>query len=251
MRIAISTDGDFVSAHFGRCPSFTFLEIENGKLLKRWEVPNPGHQPGLIPQFLREQGAQCIVCGGIGPRAQEFMREFGIKVIAGVTASVRDVIEPLCAGTLEGGESSCDHGEGHVCEHHDRQEGNALPAAAGRGAGSAKGRELGSRLDPRFGRCAYFIFIEPEAGKVEALENPNAEAEEGAGIRSAQLMIDRKVKAVLTGNLGPNAFQALKAAGIAAYTGLDGSVEEVLQQYLAGQLVPGEAAGVAGHHGMK
>ncbi|MBA1336952.1 MAG: hypothetical protein HPY66_3388 [Firmicutes bacterium] len=58
MRIAISTDRRHVSPHFGRCPSFTLVDIENGKTLKRVEVENPGHSPGYIPQFLHEKGVK-------------------------------------------------------------------------------------------------------------------------------------------------------------------------------------------------
>ena len=66
MRVAISTEGEFVSMHFGRCPSFTLVDIDNGKVVKRTEVANPGHQPGAIPEFLHKKGAQCIIAGGMG-----------------------------------------------------------------------------------------------------------------------------------------------------------------------------------------
>lgn len=72
MRIAISTDGDFVSAHFGRCPSFTLVDIENGTMVHKETLDNPGHEPGFIPRFLHQKGAECIVCGGMGGRATGF-----------------------------------------------------------------------------------------------------------------------------------------------------------------------------------
>ena len=56
MKIAISTEGDFVSPHFGRCPSFTILEIEGNKLGKREIIDNPGLYPGFLPEFLKEKG---------------------------------------------------------------------------------------------------------------------------------------------------------------------------------------------------
>ena len=112
MRIAISTDGDFVSAHFGRCPSFTLVDIENGKVTKRTEIANPGHQPGAIPQFLHKKGVNCIVAGGMGMRATQFFEEYGIKTIMGVSGKIEEVIEKLQKGTLEGGESLCKPGSG-------------------------------------------------------------------------------------------------------------------------------------------
>ena len=112
MRIAISTDGDSVSAHFGRCPSFTIVDIEGGKVTKREEVPNPGHQPGAIPEFLHKHGAGCIIAGGMGMRATSFFEEYGIKTIVGVGGKIDEVIELLKKGTLEGGESLCRPGAG-------------------------------------------------------------------------------------------------------------------------------------------
>ena len=112
MRIAISTDGDFVSAHFGRCPSFTIVDIQDGKLTKKEIVDNPGHQPGFIPQFLHEKGVSCIIAGGMGMRATGFFNEFGIQAIVGISGKISEVIEKLLKGTLEGGESLCSPGVG-------------------------------------------------------------------------------------------------------------------------------------------
>jgi len=112
MRVAISTDGDFVSAHFGRCPSFTIVDIKNDKVTKREVVDNPGHQPGFIPQFLHEKGVKCIIAGGMGMRATGFFNEFGIQAIVGVSGNIDEVIEKLQKGTLEGGESLCKPGSG-------------------------------------------------------------------------------------------------------------------------------------------
>lgn len=112
MRIAISTDGRYVSPHFGRCPSFTLVDIENGKMVKKVEVENPGHEPGYIPQFLHQKGVKRIVCGGMGARAQGFFEEMGIETIVGIDGSIDGVVEKLKKGVLEGGESLCAPGAG-------------------------------------------------------------------------------------------------------------------------------------------
>jgi predicted Fe-Mo cluster-binding NifX family protein len=126
MRIAISTDGSNVSAHFGRCPSFTIVDIENNKITGKEVVDNPGHQPGFIPQFLHEQGVNCIIAGGMGMRATGFFNELGIQVILGISGQIDEVIEKLLKGTLEGGESLCTPGDGKgygvektLCDHPD------------------------------------------------------------------------------------------------------------------------------------
>lgn len=112
MKIAISTDGDYVSAHFGRCPAFTLVDIENGTTLHKEVLANPGHEPGFIPRFLHERGAKCIVCGGIGGRATGFFDELGIEMIIGVSGKVNDVISKLEKGSLQGGASLCQPGAG-------------------------------------------------------------------------------------------------------------------------------------------
>jgi len=129
MRIAISTEGDCVSAHFGRCPSFTLVDIEKGKVIKKTEVANPGHQPGAIPQFLHQKGAQCIVAGGMGMRATSFFQEYGIETIVGVSGKIDTVIEQLANGILKGGESLCKPGAGkgyglekQECDHPHKED---------------------------------------------------------------------------------------------------------------------------------
>jgi predicted Fe-Mo cluster-binding NifX family protein len=103
MRVAISTDGKYVSPHFGRCESYTFVDIEQGNIIKRTIVENPGHSPGFIPKFLGEKGAKHIICGGIGARAQGFFEELGIEMITGIEGKIDEVIEKLAEGTLKGG----------------------------------------------------------------------------------------------------------------------------------------------------
>ena len=112
MRVAISTDGDFVSPHFGRCPHFTLVDIDNSKVVKKEVVANPGHTPGFIPQFLHEKGVEAIIAGGMGMRASGFFDELGIKPIVGVSGAIDEVIEQLIQGTLRGGESLCQPGSG-------------------------------------------------------------------------------------------------------------------------------------------
>ncbi|MFX1314824.1 MAG: NifB/NifX family molybdenum-iron cluster-binding protein [Promethearchaeota archaeon] len=112
MRIAISTDGDEVSPHFGRAPQFTIITIENNELIEKQVLSNPGHSVGSIPHFINEHGAKCMITGGMGHRAIQFFNQYGIEVIMGVTGKIHDVIEKILNGTLEGGESLCAPGGG-------------------------------------------------------------------------------------------------------------------------------------------
>ena len=129
MRAAIATDGGFVSAHFGRCPEFTLVDLENGEIVKKETVSNPGHQPGFIPKFLAEKGVHCIIAGGMGNNAQALFGGFGIKVIVGVSGKIDDVLEDLKSNALVSGNSLCQPGSGkgygldkNQCSHpHGRQ----------------------------------------------------------------------------------------------------------------------------------
>ena len=129
LKIAISTDGDFVSAHFGRCPEFTVLDIKEGKIEEKERIPNPGHHPGYIPQFLHQRGVNCIISGGMGARAAGFFNELNMRTVVGVTGRVDEVVAKLLAGALEGGESLCKPGGGRgygldktVCDHPEPEE---------------------------------------------------------------------------------------------------------------------------------
>lgn len=115
---------------------------------------------------------------------------------------------------------------------------------------SAAGTELSSPVDPRFGRCRYFLFYDTETRRSEALPNAAGQAGGGAGVQAAQQVANKEARVVLTGNVGPNAHQALSAAEISVYTGLSGSVQEAIDRYLSGSLSAAGGPSVAPHHGM-
>lgn len=112
MKVAISTDNGYVSAHFGRCPEFTILEIEDGKVTKRETIPNPGHHPGFLPGSFERQGVEAVIAGGGGQRAQMLFTEKNIQFILGITGTIEETVDKLCKGELKGGESLCKPGAG-------------------------------------------------------------------------------------------------------------------------------------------
>jgi predicted Fe-Mo cluster-binding NifX family protein len=115
---------------------------------------------------------------------------------------------------------------------------------------TSEGKTLDSKIDPRFGRCQYFIIADTDTLEFEAIQNPNIEAMGGAGIQSAQLVASKQVKAVLTGNVGPNAFQTLNAAGIDIYTQVNGSIKEAIEAYKSGKLKKTKSPSVGSKFGM-
>lgn len=115
---------------------------------------------------------------------------------------------------------------------------------------TSSGPELSAPIDPRFGRCPYFIFIDPDTMKFEAFENPNQASPSGAGIQAAQFIAKKGAKALLTGSCGPNAFQTLQAAGVDVIIGVSETVENAVKQYISGRFQATPQANVPSHFGM-
>ncbi|MFA5100506.1 MAG: NifB/NifX family molybdenum-iron cluster-binding protein [Candidatus Omnitrophota bacterium] len=115
---------------------------------------------------------------------------------------------------------------------------------------TSQGKTLDSEVDSRFGRCKNFIIVDTETDAFEVLENAHATFQGGAGIQSAQFVASKGVKAILTGNVGPNAFQTLNAAGIEIYVGVSGIVSEAVKQYKTGKLTAAKDSSVGSKFGM-
>lgn len=231
MKIAISTEGRSVSAHFGRCPSYTIADVENGKIVHVEEIPNPGHQPGFLPRFLAQKGVNVIIAGGMGPRAQALFAQNSITTITGIQGEVRSILDQYISGQLQAGQDLCEH-PNETCADEPAVQRKALTSGT-RICVTAQGPTLQDKIDQRFGRAAYFLFIDPETGAVETVENTNVNAAHGAGIQSAQLVANKKTGLLITGQVGPKAMQVLNGAGIQIYTQEEGTVEEALTKIVS------------------
>lgn len=109
MRVAIATDGNAVAPHFGRCQAYTVADIEDGEMVGKIMVDNPGHEPGFLPLFLAQRGVDCIIAGGMGPRAQSLFAEQNIYVITGISGPVDRVLEDFINDNLQPGMNVCEH----------------------------------------------------------------------------------------------------------------------------------------------
>jgi predicted Fe-Mo cluster-binding NifX family protein len=113
---------------------------------------------------------------------------------------------------------------------------------------TAQGPDWTSQVDPRFGRAKYFLVVDVDSGELTAHDNAqNLNAVQGAGIQAGRTVANLGVEAVLTGNVGPKAFAALQAAGIAIYSGAAGTVQQAVEQFKAGRLQATDRANVEGH----
>ena len=112
MKIAIPTADGKLSMHFGHCDQFTVIEVDDQTktILKTDSVTPPPHEPGVLPAWLHEQGADVIIAGGMGQRAQSLFTEHGISVLVGAPAQAPEaLVTAYLAGSLQAGVNACDH----------------------------------------------------------------------------------------------------------------------------------------------
>jgi predicted Fe-Mo cluster-binding NifX family protein len=118
-KVAISTEGTQVAFHFGRCPEYTILDIEDGKVTKRETIQTPGHQPNFLPGHLADMGVNTVITGGMGRRAQPLFAQHNIEVVLGAAGRpIEEVIDEVLSGELAGGENPCEReGKGTGLDH--------------------------------------------------------------------------------------------------------------------------------------
>lgn len=114
MKIAVASERDMVTGHFGHCENFNIFEEKNNNIVKSESIPNPGHRPGFLPEFLNDLGVNVIISGGMGGGAVEIFNEKGIEVITGATGKAREAAELYLKGKLKSTGSVC-----HEHQHHD------------------------------------------------------------------------------------------------------------------------------------
>ena len=115
---------------------------------------------------------------------------------------------------------------------------------------SSCGIFLDSPIDPRFGRCDYFVIVDTNDMSLEAIDNGNKYLSQGSGVKSAELIASKGARVVITGHVGPNAIRALSAAGVEVVLCQSDSIEEAVEKYQKGRLKSVNGANVRDHYGM-
>ena len=113
MKIAVAAMGDKIAQHFGHCENYMIYDTEDGKIVAEKSVPNPGHKPGFLPNFLGDMGVEVIIAGGMGGGAVEIFNERNIEVILGATGNTRENTESYLRGELKS--------TGSVCHEHEHE----------------------------------------------------------------------------------------------------------------------------------
>lgn len=114
MKIAVASENEMVTGHFGHCSHFQLFDVEEGKITKSEAIANPGHRPGFLPNYLHDLGVNVIISGGMGGGAVDIFNSHGIEVILGASGEAKKAAERYLNGELESTGSIC-----HEHQHHD------------------------------------------------------------------------------------------------------------------------------------
>jgi len=126
MKIAISTEDkngldSRISHHFGRCPCYVFVDVQDQQVQAVFTLDNPfaqQHQPGMVPGFIQSQGAEVMLSGGMGRRAISFFEQYGIQAVTGANGTVQSALEAYFNGQLSAAEPCRESVEHHEHGHH-------------------------------------------------------------------------------------------------------------------------------------
>ena len=198
-------------------------------------------------------GVHTIICGAVSRPLEMALQAEGVRVVGFVCGPVDEVMHAYV--------------EGRVADESFLMPGCCRNAQPFRGGHGRKGMQfrpmkggpmkiavssiegtLEGRVDERFGRCRKLVICDPEAKTVEVLDNnSNMGLAQGAGIQTAQNVVNAGAKAVISGHFGPKAFQVLGSAGIEAYSAMNMTVKEALAQFQEGKLTKLTGADVSSH----
>lgn len=117
LRIAVASEREQVTEHFGHCVNFNLFDVENDEIIRQQSIPNPGHRPGFLPNFLNDQGVNVIISGGMGGGAIDIFNDKNIEVVVGARGDARAATEAWIRGGLKSNGSVC-----HELMHHGECE---------------------------------------------------------------------------------------------------------------------------------
>lgn len=113
MKIAVASEGNKVTGHFGHCENFNVFQVTNNEIVSSESVANPGHKPGFLPNFLNDLGVNVIISGGIGGGAVVIFNEKNIEVVSGATGDAEVAAKMYLNGELIS--------TGSICNEHQHE----------------------------------------------------------------------------------------------------------------------------------
>jgi predicted Fe-Mo cluster-binding NifX family protein len=119
MKIAVTTDGNQIFQHFGKCPTFTVFTVENGAIQGKTAMDASQNGHSALTGFLKSSGVDTVICGGIGDGARQMLSSAGIELISGVEGNIENAVTAYLSGNLSDLGGACnhkEHGHDHVCD---------------------------------------------------------------------------------------------------------------------------------------
>ncbi len=246
-----------VAPLFDTATDVALYSVHDGKISheEEREVNNPS--PAAWCLWLEERGVTHVICSAISRPFSSRIHEKGIELIPGIRGECGEVIRawlrndltvqgylmPGCRWRRHFRDGTCPRYREILSIYEKNQEVDPMKIAI-----STEGNELSSPVDARFGRARGFIIYDIETGDFVYKENSqNLNAPQGAGIQSAKNVIDAGAGALISGHVGPKAFTTLNSAGVKIYTGISGTVADVIEKYKSGDLSAAAGADVEGH----
>ncbi|WP_282038309.1 NifB/NifX family molybdenum-iron cluster-binding protein [Saccharicrinis aurantiacus] len=119
-KIAIPiNEAGVLDAHFGHCKFFAFITVKNGNIKSEDKLVPPPHEPGVLPQWIAENGASDVICGGMGRKAIDILNNKQVNVFVGAPQEdTKTLVESFLNNTLTFTANYCNHKEGHTCDSH-------------------------------------------------------------------------------------------------------------------------------------
>ncbi len=114
LKIAVASENGMVTGHFGHCEGFMIFDTENNSIIKNEMIPNPGHKPGFLPNFLNDIGVNVIISGGMGGGAIDIFNDKNIEVVIGASGDAKFAVAAYLKGNLKSTGSVC-----HEHQHHN------------------------------------------------------------------------------------------------------------------------------------
>ncbi len=252
-RIGICHHMDRVSPVFDVAENLQVFEIENGRVERREERSLISRDIYARAKEVSGCGIDTIICGAISFPLEMALQGAGVRVLAFVRGPIDDVVRAFVEGRLDdttffmpgcrprGGRLR--GRRGRLRTHTRSMKGGPMKIAVTSTDGAMDGK-----VDERFGRCRKVIIYDPETKEVRIVDNStNMGLAQGAGIQTAQNILNTGARAVISGHVGPKAFQALSAAGIEVYSAIGMTVNEALSQLQEGRLSKLAGADASSH----
>lgn len=116
MKIAVTTEGNQIFQHFGKCPVFTVFTVESGKVLSKTAIDASRNGHAALTAFLKGAGVDTVICGGIGDGAKQMLSSAGIRLVSGIEGDIDSAVQTYVAGKLSDMGGACNH-EDHDHDH--------------------------------------------------------------------------------------------------------------------------------------